>query len=192
MKKLMIALAAVAVGVAANAASITWGTTKGYLYNGTGDSSSKITSGTAYLVLSTYAQSDLVSLFASNDGNASTTLTALQGNAAYLGAGAIEENARISSGTGTTSATDSITTYFVVFNGDNMYISDTATSSYDGLAQAHDIAFTTSMTSSSKAVPLDMKAGYAGAGWYQSVPEPTSGLLLLLGVAGLALKRKRA
>ena len=28
-------------------------------------------------------------------------------------------------------------------------------------------------------------------GW-QSVPEPTSGLLLLLGVAGLALKRKRA
>ena len=27
---------------------------------------------------------------------------------------------------------------------------------------------------------------------YSSVPEPTSGLLLLLGVAGLALKRKRA
>lgn len=30
------------------------------------------------------------------------------------------------------------------------------------------------------------------AGDWQSVPEPTSGLLLLLGVAGLALKRKRA
>ena len=27
---------------------------------------------------------------------------------------------------------------------------------------------------------------------YSAVPEPTSGLLLLLGVAGLALKRKRA
>ena len=27
---------------------------------------------------------------------------------------------------------------------------------------------------------------------YTAVPEPTSGLLLLLGVAGLALKRKRA
>ena len=31
----------------------------------------------------------------------------------------------------------------------------------------------------------------AGQTW-QSVPEPTSGLLLLLGMAGLALKRKRA
>ena len=31
-----------------------------------------------------------------------------------------------------------------------------------------------------------------GAGWTAVAPEPTSGLLLLLGMAGLALKRKRA
>ena len=36
--------------------------------------------------------------------------------------------------------------------------------------------------------------GYSADNWHtvSSVPEPTSGLLLLLGVAGLALKRKRA
>ena len=32
---------------------------------------------------------------------------------------------------------------------------------------------------------------FSSAGW-SSVPEPTSGLLMLLGMAGLALKRKRA
>ena len=31
-----------------------------------------------------------------------------------------------------------------------------------------------------------------GPGDVQSIPEPTSGLMLLFGVAGLALKRKRA
>ena len=35
------------------------------------------------------------------------------------------------------------------------------------------------------------EAGF-DAGTWTAVPEPTSGLLLLLGVAGLALKRKRA
>ena len=40
---------------------------------------------------------------------------------------------------------------------------------------------------------LSMKATTAAAfGNFRAVPEPTSGLLLLLGVAGLALKRKRA
>ena len=33
---------------------------------------------------------------------------------------------------------------------------------------------------------------FTEGGWYQTVLEPTSGLLLLLGVAGLALRRRRA
>ncbi|MBR3085127.1 MAG: PEP-CTERM sorting domain-containing protein, partial [Kiritimatiellae bacterium] len=43
----------------------------------------------------------------------------------------------------------------------------------------------------------DIDTTGTGAGWYMTkaaspVPEPTSGLLMLLGVAGLALRRKRA
>jgi len=38
---------------------------------------------------------------------------------------------------------------------------------------------------------LDLYASAASQG-YTAVPEPTSGLLILLGMAGLALKRKRA
>ena len=54
-------------------------------------------------------------------------------------------------------------------------------------------SFNESMTGDIWALNGAASAGYSGAGWYSaSVPEPTSGLLLLLGMAGLALKRKRA
>lgn len=188
MKKLMIALAAGVLAVGANAASVDWTATKGYLYDGAGDSAAKVTSGTAYLVLTSYAQSDLVTAFATS--GAATTLAGLQSNAAYLGSGDIGSNARIAAGTGTSSATSAATAYFVVFNDDKMYISDTATSDYDALGQSHSFVFS-SMTTASKAT-LDMTAGYSTAGWYGAVPEPTSGLLMLLGMAGLALRRRRA
>ena len=38
----------------------------------------------------------------------------------------------------------------------------------------------------------NMATATQNAGNWAAVPEPTSGLLLLLGMAGLALKRKRA
>ena len=78
--------------------------------------------------------------------------------------------------------------FLVILDGDRKYafVSDTYAATvntvggafdYDGEGYVNALDYTT--------------AGQAGSNW-QAIPEPTSGLLLLLGVAGLALKRKRA
>lgn len=62
-----------------------------------------------------------------------------------------------------------------------------------------DLTFTSALKTSvaqATAVPTlgfgNMASATQNASNWQSVPEPTSGLLVLLGMAGLALKRKRA
>ena len=45
---------------------------------------------------------------------------------------------------------------------------------------------------SSSADQCILKGGCLFTAWNGDVPEPTSGLLMLLGVAGLALRRRRA
>ena len=189
MKKLMIALAVVAMGVAANAASYTWSTT-GRLYDGSGNTGSDyyVKGATAYLMFtSVVAQDALVESYLSDAAAAQSTVTSKK-----IGSATVNDEGRISSSASydTTAQHDA---YIVIFNGDKMYVSATAVASYDALnpTDVKDIAFG-AQTSVSKATFADTTTTYAGAGWYQSVPEPTSGLLLLLGMAGLALKRKRA
>ena len=191
MKKLIVMLAAGVLAVGVNAAQVTWDANKGYLYDGA-ETPEKITSGTAYLMLSAYSASSLVTAFVESNYDASKMVSDLQKLDQYLGSGSIGSNARIAGGTGTTTATDAITAYFVVFGDQGVYISPTATSQYDGLAQAHSLAFA-SISTSSKAFN-DATGGYSAPGWYgtSDVPEPTSGLLMLIGLAGLALRRKRA
>ena len=187
MKKLMITLAAVAVGIAANAASYNWQATSGRLYDGSGNSGSDyyVNSGTAYLLFaSALTQSDLVTAFAADAAIATSTVSSMS-----VSSGAITSGARVNLTDFTADVTSDQTAYFVVFNGDKMYISETADAAYAAVGTS-DVSFG-SLTASSK-LTFDASAGYSAAGWYQSVPEPTSGLLLLFGMAGLALKRKRA
>ena len=193
MKKLMMAAAVALAAIGLNAATVNWQATKGYLYDGAGDSAVKVTTGSAYLmfVTASYAQDDLVSDFVKANYNSSATLTAMgESGAMATGAGTIGSNARIAGAESTYATTADATVYFVVFKDDKMYISDATTAAYDSVT-AESLATFASMTTSSK-LSVDAASGYSTAGWYGAVPEPTSGLLMLLGMAGLALRRKRA
>ena len=191
MKKLMIALAVVAMGVAANAASFTW-TTKGRIYDGAGTSAAYASGETAYLMFaSIISQADLVASFIADASAAKSTVT---GGA--VKSSVINSEARVSETSAfTSSVTESQTAYYVIFANDKMYVSGTTGAAYDALNPdaVKSIEFAAE-TTASKATFADTTTTYSGAGWYQAaaVPEPTSGLLMLLGMAGLALRRRRA
>ena len=75
--------------------------------------------------------------------------------------------------------------YFVIEDGGKAFSSADSTPAVvkSGMAQA---------TSTTTIGFANMASATQAAGSWAAVPEPTSGLLLLLGIAGLALKRKRA
>lgn len=74
--------------------------------------------------------------------------------------------------------------YFELFSADGLILSTSDGFTYANLlaAYAFDITYADSMTA-----PVVHSAPFSAI----TVPEPTSGLLMLLGFAGLALKRKR-
>ena len=191
MKKLMMMIAVVAAAVVANAATVNWGNSKGYLYDGATEAA-KVTSGTAYLmyVTASYTQSNLVDAYNAAEGNVDATIAAMTASGALAGTGVIGSNARVSGSSSTALAGADGTAYFVVFANDKMYVSIEGDSIFDPVTQEADLTFD-SISASSK---LNMNAadGYSAAGWYTAVPEPTSGLLMLVGLAGLALRRRRA
>lgn len=191
MKKLIIALAVGAMGIAANAASFTW-TTAGRLYDGSGNTGSDYYAKgqTAYLMFaSTITQADLVSSFNSNAATAQATVTSGKVTSATVNSeGKIEVATPF-----TSSVTESQTAYFVIFANDKMYVSGTRAAPYNSLDPDEVGAINFAAETSLSRATLEAANGYSTAGWYTaSVPEPTSGLLMLLGMAGLALRRRRA
>ena len=135
---------------------------------------------------SVVAQDALVESYLSDAAAAQSTVTSKK-----IASATVDSEGKISS-SASYDTTASQSAYFVIFNGDKMYVSAAAGAAYDALnpTDVKAIEFG-AQTSVSKATFADTTTTYAGAGWY-AVPEPTSGLLMLLGMAGLALKRKRA
>lgn len=182
MKKLIVTAIAIAMGFAVHAASYSWGM-YGYINNGDG-AYGAIDDTTAYLFnADTLSQADMVAAFYAG--------TLDLAGSAISSSDATVEGVAFTNPFDYTGATSDWTAYFAVIQNDKLYISDVTTAQYSDVGTS-DILFD-DQDGPSNATFADNSA-YAGAGWYAAgaVPEPTSGLLLLIGVAGLALRRKQA
>lgn len=73
---------------------------------------------------------------------------------------------------------------------DGVYMSEVVNKNIAGVGNS-DVIFSHDAAYKNSAFGTDVTT-YSGDGWYTAAPEPTSGLLLLIGMAGLALKRKIA
>ena len=184
MKKLLMAMSAVAIAFGLNAATVDWkvmitgGSTSG-AYNGY----------TAYLVdatkwdaatisAATFTDSSIVldsAVFNAGSGKGAKTYTTMI-NATAAGNRSVDISS-LSEGS-------TLDVYYVLLNTNkdpNEYytISDTLT----GRASTGE---------ASLGANISIANATLSAGTWTAVPEPTSGLLVLLGMAGLALRRKRA
>ena len=180
MKKLMFILAAVAMAATVQAATVSWTCTN------VKDSTGGAISGIAYFVnAATLSQETLAGYTKASDFT-----TALSGMYSWTPAtaGKYTEADGVANATlGLADATAS-QAYLVIF--DTATITDaskyymTEVKSFDTLSGTFDqqVKWGSQSTASQA----------AGAWTSVSVPEPTSGLLLLVGMAGLALRRKRA
>ena len=180
MKKLMIALAAVAFATGLQAASVSWKATKQdalkgavvYTFNG-GDYAAV----TALLAAgeagaAPKSLNDAVLAYAledENTGNKGITLSSTKG-------------------TGTAANALSGTTMFQIIFDDT--ITDGKTYKMTAVEDVSDFLYTPPETKPGDFAVLSTQFATTGTIGPGDVPEPTSAMLILLGVAGLALRRR--
>lgn len=183
MKKLMVMLAAATAAVVAQAASINWSVAGKTFAPSSADPA---TNGRAayYLVYAFEASNydSVTSLLSSGKVNDAVALADSFGRTTKTGAtgGSI---------TGLTGSTYEM--FLVAF--DTYTAADAALSTAKNYIISDKISGTT-FGETDMATSIDYTSANFGSGTWTAtaVPEPTSGLLMLLGVAGLALRRRRA
>lgn len=182
MKKLIGMLAIAACAVTASASTVNWGLNAGNTLDST-----KVDSGTAYLMYSIGTVD--FSKFATMTSFDATSLAAVGLDTTIdtfaYSSSAVSSSLSVTPATKTSANTNigggAKQMYIVVIDGDGKDIAYTATPVSVNVQNS---------TMAANAMKPSSSFTYAAA--TSSIPEPTSGLMLLLGVAGLALKRKHA
>ena len=180
MKKIVLVAAVVLATLASNAASFAWKTSAsgGKAY---ADSTTVLSSGTAYLIdAAVLSQADLASAIEGGKSFAEVTAGKTVGSATVTD-GKISTTVSSSDYAGGTS----YNFYTAIVNGDKYFASDSVSVTAADVGEA-TVQF--KLTNATKAAGAWKDATGTGGG----VPEPTSGLLLLVGGAMLALRRRRA
>ena len=184
MKKVIIALAAVACATAVQAASFNW-TSAGSnssktLYAVDGITTLYASAGAATLYLfdaAIVSQANL--LVGLRNGSSIADFTSVTSQS-------LADSSKITAQTFTYGSADvGYNFYMAVVDGDNVFISEFK-SVYGQASDVANVSFSGLKNATSNNLG---DAAYSAAGWY-TVPEPTSGLLLLVGLAGLALRRR--
>lgn len=187
MKKLMFMLAAVVCAAAVQASSVKWNVNSIYGVGSTGagqtTSASRPATGEYYVLCMLASEMSLA--------DAQTAIS--KNDIASIAAKATFKGTTTGTGAYTTGYYDggweggqTVEIYAVVLNASSV---DKATYA---VASSAVSSYTFSDGAEDKALSLNMKTVTQGAWTAVAAPEPTSGLLMLLGIAGLALKRKRA
>jgi hypothetical protein len=191
MKKIMMVLAVVLAAVSVNAASVYWSVEEGPFVDWTGadiDGSKPITA-----VLFALAGSDAAISYSNGSWNNLDSATLVDSTSAFEDGWANWDGA-------STTINNADQQYFqvVLVQGASTDLAGLATGTQFYVLDAAEAGINMSMTPGSTDVDnyeIFMATSTTKAGWAAttaSVPEPTSGLLLILGMAGLALKRKIA
>ena len=194
MKKLIMTAAIVCAAVGAQAAAVDWSFTETVKKANYG-TQVDLTSYTAYLITQSAWESFTALADDQRTADAFGALAKADSASITTTAGDWSTTSTSKYGTGSQQADVASGNFYIILTDGNGYAASTVAegTSYDHnadpLPSHKDPAWTIATTKT----PLGTSSftSFAGAGGgSETIPEPTSGLLLLLGVAGLALRRR--
>ncbi len=178
MKKLIMFAVAVALACAGQAASVSWNTTLA------GQGAALTGKGAFVLAFAGSDYADIVKLVTVDGSDTLQSVLA----AKAIGSGTFQNNRGTAALPSAVRTDDAPSTMFWMIFSDGSYDGGKAVT----WTAATDVS-TYQYTPPATGTTLTLNAAsFANSGTIASVPEPTSGILLLIGMAGLALRRKRA